>query len=164
MSTPATQVSDEELVRGLRSITFRFCAAQAVLLLLGLVVLVPDGSLTGGGVLMGGALGAVSWFGSRWASRWALARARRDASGDAALSADAALRGTTSQDAAARVQTAAFIGVAFAEALGLLGLVVAMLTGERAAMVLAIPVAIIAIIVNGTGPIAVRRHLDTLRA
>jgi len=96
-------------------------------------------------MIIGVALGLVSWCASSWITSYALSRAARPGPGDL--------------DAAGAV--AVFLAIAFAESPALVGLVLATVDGTDVGAI-AIPVA--AIVVNGSGPVAVRRHLDRLRA
>ena len=146
-TTPA--VSDEQIIRMLTRITFAFCGALMVILALGVFVLVPDGSVRTRGMIIGVALGLVSWFGSRWITGFQLSRIART--------------GTT--EPAGAIGTVAFTGVAIAEFPALLGLVFAISDGvDIGPLVVAVPIAIAAIVLNASGPGAVRRHLDRLRA
>lgn len=146
-STPP--VSDEQLISTFTRLTFAFCGALAIILVLGVTVLIPNGSVGTRGMMIGVALGLGSWFGSRWITSYRLSRIAR----------------TGPTEMAGAVGTAAFMGVAVAESPALIGLVIAF--GDSADVgpfVIAIPIAIVAIIVNASGPGAVRRHLGRLRA
>jgi hypothetical protein len=152
MIAPASSrppVSDEQVIRTFTFITVFFCVPLVLFLALGVFVLVPNGSVHARGLIIGVALGLVSWFASRWATSYALSRAAR----------------TGATYPAGAVGTAVFTGIGCAEFPALVGLVLAV--ADRADVgpfVIAIPVAIVAVVVNASGPGAVRRHLDQLRA
>ena len=142
-------MSDQQLISKLTRITFAVCGALAVILFLGTSFLFSDGSVRTRGMIIGVALGLVSWFGSRWITSYSLSRAAR----------------TGAADVTGVVLTVAFSGIAIGETPAMLGLVLAYGTGgDVGSFVIPIPIAIVAIIVNASGPAAVRRHLDRLRA
>lgn len=146
-SRPA--VSDEQVFRTFTFITVFFCVPLVLFLALGVFVLVPNGSVHARGMIIGVALALVSWFASRWITSNALSRAAR----------------TGIKDPAGAVGAVVFRGVACAEIPALVGLLLAV--ADRADVgpfVIAIPVAIVAVVVNASGPGAVLRHLDQLRA
>ena len=141
--------SDEQIISRFTRLTFAFCGALAMVLALGVTFLIPHGSVRTRGMIIGGALGLCSWFGSRWITRYALVRGAR----------------TGPTEMAGAVGTAAFMGIGVAETSALVGLALAFGEGgDVGSFVIAIPIAIAAIIVNASGPSAIRRHLDTLRA
>jgi len=146
-STPP--LSDEQVIAKFTRITFAFCGSLGLILILGVTVLSPHSSIGMPGVLVGVALGLGSWFGSRWITSFGISR----------------IAGTGPTDLAGAVGTAAFMGIGMADAPALIGLVLA--TGDGAdvgPIVIGIPIAILAVIVNASGPGAVRRHLHRLRA
>ena len=147
----APPVPDEQLIRTFAWITVAFCGVLVLISAVGVFGLVPDGVVRGRGVVIGLALGLVSWFASRWVVRHALsAGAGRG-------------RGTTSD--AAVLGAAVFRAIAAAEAPALAGFAFAVVDGsDLGPVVIAIPLAIVAIIVNASGPRAVRGHLARLRA
>lgn len=150
MRTPAPPVSDEQIIRTFTFITIAFCGALVLIAALGVVVVVAHGSVRSRGVLIGVVLGLVSWFGSRWITSSALSRAARS--------------GLTDRGVAGPLGVAVFRGVAFAEAPALVGFLLAVVDGvDVGPLVIAVPVAIVAIVVNASGPAAVRRHLAQLR-
>ena len=143
-------VSDEQVIRRLTTITVGFCGALVAIGALGAFVLVPDPTVSVPGLALGLVLGLVSWFGSQWVTSRAIDRVRRP--------------GARPVDASASVGTVAFLGVAFAEVPALVTLPLAILDGSDVGPVLvAVPIAIAAVLLHGTGPGAVRRHLDRLR-
>ncbi len=143
--------SDDQVVRMFLFITIGY--AGALVLILALVpFLFPDGSISVRGLAVGVVLALVSWFGSMWAINWALASAARSGRPDAVAAAGA-------------VRTATLVGIATAEMPPLLALVYAYLdVSEVGALVVAVPVAIVALVVNVSGPGAVRRHLEQIRS
>lgn len=148
---PARPVSDEQIVRAYAVITITFCAVLMVVGALGAFVLVPDSSVSVRGAAFGVALGMVSWFGSRWVTSSALSRATRPGAPE-----------MSDPTAAGRVP---LIGLVVAEFPALFGLPLAFVDGsEVGPLVVAVPIAIAAIVVNVSGPGAVRRHLARLRA
>lgn len=154
MTQPQTSpVDDDQLVRTLTSITYGFCGALLMVGVLGVVVLVPEPTVTPLGLLVGAALALVSWFAPTVAIRRQLA--------------DAARAGVAPRQAGTVVRTAVFIGAALAEAPALLGLAVtSVLAGghDVAPFALSIPVAVASLWLNVSGPAAVRRHLGRVRS
>ncbi len=146
----AQPASDEEVVRVLTVMTVAFCGALALVLLIGVTFLFPDRVVTARGAGIGLALGLVSWYASRWMVGRAIARAGRRAAGD--------------PSAPGIVRSAVFVGIACAESPALTGLAIAVVLGnDIGPFVVAIPMAIAAIVVNVSGPGAVRGHLESLR-
>jgi len=150
--TPSTPpVSDEQIIRTFRLLTISFCAGPAVILAMVPLALVPDPTVQVRGLVIGVALGAVAWFGSRW--------------GTSAMAARAVRRGVAG--VTSTISSVALTGVAVAEGawfLGL-GLVFALHSNhDIGSCVVSVPVAIVAIVMNGSGPGAIRRHLEQLRA
>lgn len=142
-------MSDEQIIRMFTLITVAYCGALVMILALGVFVLVPGGPVRTRGVIIGVALGLVSWFASRWITDSAHPRATR----------------TGTRDPAGTVRAVAFRGIAVAQFPALLGLVFAVDGhADVGALVIAVPVAIVAIVVNASGPGAIRRHLARLRA
>jgi len=157
-SLPPT--TDDELVTRYARITVGFCGALVLVLVLGLTVLSSHASVGTQGVLIGVGLGLWSWFGSRWITSFGLSRFGRTdpptMAGSAETVGAAVLAGA--------VGTVAFMGIGVAEVPGLIGFVLAQGDGaDVGPMVIAIPIAIVAVVVNASGPGAVRRHLDRLR-
>lgn len=152
MSTlpPATSpASDEQMIRTFTFITIGFCGGLVIVLGLSVLVVVPGSTVRVPGLLLGAVLGLVSWFGSLWVTRRAPAGPGR----------------TRSARAGGPATTLAFRGIAVAETPALVGLVVAIADGaDVGALVVAVPIAIVAIVVNASGPGAMRRHLDLVRA
>ncbi|HEX5331919.1 MAG TPA: hypothetical protein VFW79_04680 [Cellulomonas sp.] len=153
MRTPASPpppVSDEQIIRTFTFITIAFCSALVLISALCVFVVVPHGSVRSRGVLIGVALGLVSWFGSRWITSSALDRAARP--------------GLTDKGVAAPLGVAVFRGIAVAEAPALVGFLLAVADGvDVGPLVIAVPVGIVAIVLNASGPAAIRRHLAQLR-
>lgn len=164
MASGATrpEVSDDELVRQFQVITVSFAGGLVIILVLGVTVLVPGGTVRTTGAAIGAALGLWSWFGSRWVTSWGTSNAARP-------------RGSQRQErsagddegagAAGAARTIAFMGIGMAEAPALLGLVLSLsLRGDVGPFVVAIPAAVGAIILNASGPGAMRRHLERVRS
>jgi hypothetical protein len=142
-------VSDEQVIHSFTRTTLSFCGALVVVLVLGLFFAVPDSSVRTRGMIIGVALGLVSWFGSRWITGRTLSRVAR----------------TGTKEPTGAIGVVVFLGIAVAEFPALLGLVFEFVSrGDVGAVVVAVPVAIVSIVVNASGPGAVRRHLDRLRA
>lgn len=100
-------------------------------------------------MIVGVALGLVSWFGSRWITNSAHPRVSR----------------TGTKDPAGIVGGVVLRGIATAEFPALLGLVLAVADrGDVGPLVIAVPLAIVAMVVSASGRSAVRRHLERLRA
>jgi hypothetical protein len=152
--------TDDEVVRTYARITVGFCGALGLVLVLGLTVLSSHASVGTRGVLIGLGLGLCSWFGSRWITSFGLSRSARTGRGEAA-----GLRATAgATELAGTAGTIAFMGICVAQVPGLLGFVLARGDGaDVGPMVVAIPIAIVAIVVNASGPGAMRRHLERLR-
>lgn len=138
-------VADEQIIRTFTFITIGFCGGLVMVLGLDVLVLVPDSVVRAPGLLLGAVLGLVSWFGSQRATSRAPSRSVRSPS----------LR------SGSPAGTLAFRGIVVAEVPALIALIVAIADGaDVGSVVVAIPVAIVAIIVNASGPGAMRRHLD----
>ena len=141
--------SDDQMIRTFTFITVGFCGGLVIVLGLGVFFLVPGSTVRSPGLLLGAVLGLVSWFGSRWVTSRAPSGSVRTPSGRAGGPAS----------------TLAFLGIAVAEIPALVGLVVAIADGtDVGAIVVAVPIAIVAIVVNASGPGAMRRHLGLVRA
>ena len=153
MSRPAPAVpplSDEQVISTLTRATIAFCLALVAVLVLGVLFLVPNRSVTITGLAIGVALGLWSWFGSWAVTANAMTRAGRS--------------GSPVQDAAGRVLAVAYMGLAFAEVPALVGLVLARpADSDLGPLVVSVPIAIVAIIANASGPGVVRRRLARLR-
>ncbi len=146
----AQPVSDDEVVRYFIFQTIAYGGALALVLLLGVFVLFPDGVVSALGAAIGLALGLLSWFASRWIIASGLTRAGR--------------RGRDDASGPGIVRAAVNLGIAFADVPAVVSLVIAFVLGsDIGTFVVAIPMAIAAIVVNASGPGAVRRHLATLR-
>ena len=157
-SLPPT--TDDELVRRYARITVGFCGALGLVLVLGLTVLSSHASVGTRGVLIGLGLGLWSWFGSRWITSFGLSRFGR--TDPTKMAGPTQTAGAT--ELAGAVGVVAFMGIGVAEVPGLLGFVLARGDGaDVGPMVVAIPIAIVAIVVNASGPGAMRRHLERLR-
>lgn len=147
---PVPTLSDEQVIGRLTRITIAFCLALVAILAIGVLFLVPNGSVTTKGLAIGVALGVWSYFGSWGVTANAITRAERS--------------GLPVHNAAGLVLAGAFMGIAFAEAPALVGLALAVVDGKDVGpLVISIPVAIAAIIVNASGPGVVRRRLARLR-
>ncbi|HEY8718251.1 hypothetical protein [Pengzhenrongella sp.] len=148
-STPP--VSDEEFIKTFTRIGFTFCGGLVLVLALGVFFIAPNGSIHTRGVMIGVALGLVSWFASRWITSNAVSKA--------------ANTDPKNQAGAGAIGPAVFMGIAFADTPALVGLALASTdASDIGPLVIAVPVAIAAIIFNVSGPAALRRHLDRLRA
>lgn len=144
----APPVSDDQLIRLGTYLSVAFAVPLLMVLALGMFVLVPDAAVHSRGLVIGAALGLVSWFGSRWITSHTLPRS--------------AVSGPGGVHGAARI--VAFRGIAVADLPALLALVLVLAIGDVGPLVVAVPIAIVAIVVNASGPGAIRRHLDRLRA
>ena len=147
-------LSDEQAVRLFMFITMSFVFALVLILLLGVLFLVPGRPIGTTGLAVGTVLALLSWFGSRGVTAWAAARAanaRRDA-------------GVAASTATASVRTVAFIGIVACEVPGLAGLVLGTAMHDVGPFLVSIPVAVLALFVNASGPVALRRHLDRVRS
>jgi F0F1-type ATP synthase membrane subunit c/vacuolar-type H+-ATPase subunit K len=148
-STPP--VSDEQFIKTFTRIGFTFCGGLVLVLALGVFFIVPNGSIHTRGMMIGVALGLVSWFASRWITNYAVSKA--------------ANTDPKNQTGAGAISPAVFMGIAFAESPALVGLAVATIdASDVGPLVISVPVAIAAIVFNASGPAALRRHLDRLRA
>jgi F0F1-type ATP synthase membrane subunit c/vacuolar-type H+-ATPase subunit K len=150
--TPTPPVpDDDQLVRSLAPITFAFSSALVLVGLLGVFVLVPDPTVTPGGLVIGGVLALISWFVPTAVIRNRLANAARQP--------------VAPELVPALVRAIVMIGLSLAEAPALLGLVFAVSSGtDVGPLVLSVPLAIASLVVNVSGPGAVRRHLERLRS
>lgn len=151
---PAARANlDDEtaLVRPLSLIAYAFCGALVAVGLLGVFVLVPDPVVTAGGLALGLVLGLVSLVVPPLVIRGALQRAA----------------GRTADPAADHgvVRTAVFTGLAVAEVPALVAFAIVASGGNHdvGALVLAVPFAVVSLLVNVAGPGALRRHLQRLR-
>jgi hypothetical protein len=151
-STPAAPITDESFVRIFARMTGAFCTALAIVGVLGVTVILEQPTVRTTGLAVGVVLGLVSWFGARLIIRTILARATA--------------RGVAPAGATAAASTAIFAGIAVAEAPALFGLVYPFIVevDDVGALVIAVPVAIVSLIVNVSGPSAVRGHLARLRS
>lgn len=147
---PAPAEDDATFVRVLSRITIAFCGALVVVGLLGLFVLVPDPVVTLTGLALGLVGGLVSLIVPPLLIRSGLARARRPLEpGDEYMV----------------VRTAVFLGIAFAELPPLVALALVVTDGNHdvGALVLTVPFAIVSLVMNVSGPAALRRHLARVR-
>lgn len=142
--------ADDEMVRTLGWITVGFVGGLVIVAALTPSLIVPDPTVRLRGVLVGCVLALLAWFLPVAAIRRMLGSARR------ADLTDAWGRGA--------VRTAVFVGVATGEAPALVAVVLAVADGhDVGALLVAAPVAIVSLVLNVSGPAAVRRHLERLR-
>ncbi|WP_456845812.1 hypothetical protein [Cellulomonas sp. P5_C6] len=153
MTLPQTPppVSDDELVRSLTPITFAYCGALLLVGLLGALVLVPDPTVTPTGLLIGAGLGLAAWFVPALMIPNRLRFAAR--------------QGLAPEQVPGVVRTVVWIGISFATLPAMLGLVVAVSSGhDVGALVFSVPLAMASLVLNVSGPRAVRRHLERARS
>ncbi len=144
--------ADDEMVRTLGWITVGFVGGLVIVAALTASLIVPDPTVRLRGVLVGCVLALLAWFLPVAAIRRMLASARH---GDVPVAATSA---------AVAVRTAVFVGVANGEAPALVAVVLAVLDGhDIGALLVAAPVAVVSLVLNVSGPGAVRRHLERLR-
>lgn len=162
---PLVDQSDDQRVRIFTPITLSFVGGMVLVLVLGVVFLVPHAPLTGAGAGVGVALALASWFGSRAATAWAASTAaRRVASGPPpGLAARPLVKGGPQYGAAGAAGTIAFIGIGVGEGFGLVGLPIGLAMHDLGPFVIALPVAMVAVVLNASGPAAMRRHLQRVR-
>lgn len=157
----APEVSDDQLVRQFSRITVGFAAPLVLVLVLGVTVLIPGGSVRTVGAAIGAGLALWSWIASRWMTGHMAATAARTRS---SLLQTGRPEDAQSAGAAGAVRVIAFVGIGMAGAPALIGLPLAQsLGGDIGPFVVAIPVAVVALIVNASGPPAIRRHLAVVR-
>lgn len=160
-ATPS-EVSDDELIRQFRVITLAFVGGLLIVLALGVTVLIPGRTLRTTGAAIGAVLGLWSWIGSRWITTRGTSSATRSRA-PRAQERNAGDDERTGGAGAAR--TIAFLGLGMAEAPALVGLPLSLnLGGDVGPLVIAVPVAVAAIILNASGPGAMRRHLQRVRS
>lgn len=155
-------VSDDELVRQFQVITVAFAGGLLIVLALAVTVLIPGRTVRTTGAAIGAALGLWSWIGSRWVTTWGTSSAARSRASER-QERNADDHGDTRAAGAAR--TIAFLGLGMAEAPALVGLPLSLsLGGDVGPLVVAVPIAVAAIILNASGPGAMRRHLQRVRS
>ena len=144
-------VSDDEVVRIMKTITIGFAATLVAVALLGVLFIVPAPVIGIRGLAVGLVLAIAAWFLPEVSTRRMAASAWRPA-------------GVAGRDVPALARTIAFVGIALAETLALLGLVLAVADGHDVGpFVVSTPVAVVSLFVNASGPAAMRRHLERLR-
>lgn len=149
-------LSDEQAIRLFTFITISFAGALVLVLLMGVLFLVPGRPIGTTGLALGAALAVLSWFGSRAVTAWAadrVATTRRKGG-----------TGASTEAGSASARTVAFIGIGVAEVFGLVGLLAGMAMHDIGPFVVSLPVAVGAVILNASGPGAMRRHLERVRS
>jgi hypothetical protein len=148
---PADLDDETAIVRPLSRIAYAFCGALVAVGLLGVFVLVPDPVVTPAGLALGLGLGLVSLVVPPLVIRGAL---RRPTGRTADPASDHAV-----------VRTAVFTGLAVAEVPALLAfaLVASGDNHDIGALLLAVPFAVVSLLLNVAGPGALRRHLRGVR-
>jgi hypothetical protein len=144
-------VTDDELVRIMKTITIGFAATLVAVALLGVLYIVPAPVIGVTGLAVGVVMAIAAWVLPAVTTRWMAASAWRPA-------------GVAGRDVLAVTRTIAFVGIALAEMPALIGLVLAVAGGhDVGAFVVSTPVAVVSLFVNASGPAAMRRHLERLR-
>ena len=162
---PAAELSDDDLVRLMLPITLSFVGGLVLILVIGALFLVPGAPLSTTGAVVGVGLALVSWFGSRGVTGWAASSAAHRAGLRSRTSAPEQPGRVGGGDGANGVaRTIAFIGIGVAEFPGLIGLVVGLQLHDIGPFVISLPVAVAAVVLNASGPGAMRRHLQRVRS
>lgn len=141
---------DQALIIAMTPITIAFVIGLFVIGAVMVLFVVTEPAVRGVGLLVGVVLGLVSWFAPRRIIRGALDRAR-----------DRGVEPSAVPDA---VRSAVFAGIAAAEVPALVAVVLVVESGhDVGALLVSLPVAIVSLIFNVSGPDALRQHLARLR-
>ncbi|MBN9325498.1 MAG: hypothetical protein BGO38_03770 [Cellulomonas sp. 73-145] len=163
---PVAELSDDDVVRLFTTVTVGFAGGLVLILGIGVLFLVPGAPLSTTGAAVGVGLALVSWFGSRWVTGWGASNAARSARrrSRASTGDQAAPAGGRSDGANGVARTIAFMGIGFAEGPGLVGLAIGLQLHDIGPFAIALPVAVAAVVLNASGPGAMRRHLQRVRS
>jgi len=141
---------DQALIIAMTPITIAFVIGLVMIGAVMVLFIVAEPTVRGVGILIGVILGLVSWFAPGRIIRGALDRARD--------------RGVEPSAVPDVVRTAVFTGIAAAEVPALVAVVLVVESGhDVGALLISLPVAIVSLMVNVSGPDALRRHLARLR-
>lgn len=163
---PVAELSDDDVVRLFTTLTVGFAGGLVLVLGIGVLFLVPGAPLGTTGAAVGVGLAVVSWFGSRWVAGWAASNAARSARlrSRASNGEQATPVAGRSDGANGVARTIAFMAIGVAEAPGLMGLVIGLQLHDIGPFAISLPVAVAAVVLNASGPGAMRRHLARVRS
>jgi len=141
---------DQALILAMTPITIAFCIGLVVIGAVMVLFIVPEPTVRGVGILVGVVLALVSWFAPGRIIGGMLDRARD--------------RGVEPAAVPDVVRSAVFTGIAAAEVPALVAVVLVVEGGhDVGALLISLPVAIVSLMFNVSGPDALRRHLARLR-
>lgn len=162
---PVAELADDDVVRLFTTVTIGFAGGLLGVLVIGVLFLVPGAPLSTTGAVVGAGLALVSWFGSRGVTGWAASNAAHRAGLRSRTSAPEQPGRVGGGDGANGVaRTIAFIGIGVAESPGLIGLVIGLQLHDIGPFAISLPVAVAAVVLNASGPGAMRRHLARVRS